>query len=159
MIKCPEIINELEAYRKGEAASELKALIAAHLDACPDCRSELKALEQLDVMLDTYQVAPPAVALGAELRRKTAAWENARPAYGFNPGWRRLGWLASAAAVMLAALIWLNQPFNNSNAEPEMIADIELLEDMEIAQLIEIDQDYDLLVSMPEIIDTYLNGE
>ena len=82
MIKCNEVINELEAYRRGETAGELKTLIASHLNACNACQSELKALEQLDTLLDAYQVAPVTDDLQAGLNKKLAKLEGA---YSTNP--------------------------------------------------------------------------
>ncbi|MBI5778889.1 MAG: zf-HC2 domain-containing protein [Planctomycetes bacterium] len=154
MIKCNEVINELEAYRRDETAPELKALIASHLGACPACQSELKALEQLDTLLDAYQVAPATGNLQAGLNQKIDKLERA---YRFHLGWRRVGLLASAAVVMVAALVWLVNPFNGSDTE--IIANIELLEDMETAQVADIVQDYELVEAMPEIMDADLNGE
>ncbi|HLD36046.1 MAG TPA: hypothetical protein VJC37_04935, partial [Planctomycetota bacterium] len=80
--------------------------------------------------------------------------------YRFHLGWRRAGLLASAAVVMVAAIIWLANPFaNNNQAEPEMLTNIELLQDMETAQVADIAQDYELVMAMPEIMDADLNGE
>jgi len=157
MIKCSEVINELETYRQNEVALELKALIASHLSSCKACRNELKALEQLDTLLDTYQVAPATGNLQAGLNQKIEKLESA---YRFHLGWRRAGLLASAAVVMVAAIIWLANPFaNNNQAEPEMLTNIELLQDMETAQVADIAQDYELVMAMPEIMDADLNGE
>ena len=154
MIKCNNVVNELEAYRQGEVTAELKTLITSHLDACHACRSELKALEQLDALLDAYQVAPVTGNLQAGLNQKLEKLERA---YRFHLGWRRVGLLASAAVVMVAATVWLINPFNGSDTE--IIANIELLEDMETAQVMDIAQDYELVEAMPEIMDADLNGE
>ena len=171
MIRCNEVINELEAYRRGETAGELKTLIASHLNACNACQSELKALEQLDTLLDAYQVAPVTDNLQAGLNKKLEKLENAystnpdgfserEPGTGrFHLGWRRVGLLASAAVVMVAATVWLVNPFNGSNTDTEIIANIELLEDMETAQVADIVQDYELVEAMPEIMDADLYGE
>jgi len=172
MIKCNEVINELEAYRRGETTGEFKTLIASHLDSCNACQKELKALEQLDNLMDAYRVAPTSGNLQAGLNKKLAKLEGAystnpdgfseqEPGTGrFHLSWRRAGLLASAAVVMVAAIIWLANPFNGNNqAEPEMLSNIELLQDMETAQMIDIVQDYELLVSMPEIMDVDLNEE
>ena len=159
MIACNQVINELEAYRHGEITSESKTLITAHLNSCNACQSELKALEQLDALLDTYQVAPASSNLRAGLNRKIEELDNARPIYGFHPGWRRVGLLASAAVVMIAALVWLVNPFNGSNTETEMMANIELLADMETAQVMDIAHDYELVEAIPEIMDADLNVE
>lgn len=159
MIKCTEILNELEAYRSNEVPPELTELISGHLKECQSCRAELKSLERLDELLGTYQITPAPRAIQAGLNRKISEWESARTSYRLHPIWRRAGWLASAAAVMLAALIWMVNPFSGANTEPEMLAEMDLLEDMEIAQLLELDQDYDLLAAMPEIIDIDIYGE
>ncbi|MEW6026206.1 MAG: hypothetical protein AB1599_02780 [Planctomycetota bacterium] len=156
MIKCNEVVNELEAFRKGEVSGELKSLIASHLNACPACKNELKALEQLETLLDAYTVAPADANLQAGFRRKLTEMERA---HHFHLSWRRVGLLASAAVVMVAALVWLVNPFNGSNNDTEIIANIDLLEDMETAQLADIVQDYELVVAMPEIMDADLNGE
>ena len=154
MIKCSEVINELEAYRQNEIASELKTLIASHLSSCTACQSELKALEQLDALLDAYQVAPATGNLQAGLNQKIEKLESA---YRFHLGWRRAGLLASAAVVMVAATVWLVNPFTGSDTE--IIANFELLDDMETAQVADIAQDYELVEAMPEIMDADLNGE
>ena len=153
MIKCNEVINELEAYRRGEAAPELKALIASHIGSCNACRSELKALEQLDTLLDAYTVAPATGNLRAGLNRKLEKLESI---HRFHMSWRRVGLLASAAVVMVAALVWLVNPFNGSINDTEIIANIELLENMETAQVMDITQDYELVEAMPEIMDADL---
>jgi len=155
MIKCNEVINELEAYRKDEVAPELKALIASHLNSCSVCRDELKALEQLDALLDAYQVAPAAGNLQAGLNLKLKELENAEPIYGIHL-WRQVGLWASAAVVLVAAMVWFVR--NNQN-ETEMLTNIELLQDMETTQVMDIAQDYELVEAMPEIMDADLNGE
>lgn len=154
MIKCNDVVNELEAYRQNNIAPELKALIASHLNSCTACRNELKALEQLDALLDAYQVAPATGNLQAGFNRKLEKLEST---YRFHLGWRRVGLLASAAVVMVAATVWLINPFNDSDTE--IIANFELLEDMETAQVMDIAQDYELVEAIPEIMDADLNGE
>jgi hypothetical protein len=111
-------------------------------------------LEQLDTLLDAYQVAPLTTNLQAGLNRKIEKLESS---YRFHLGWRRVGLLASAAVVMVAATVWLINPFNGSDTE--IIANFELLEDMETAQVADIVQDYELVEAMPEIMDADLNGE
>jgi hypothetical protein len=83
---CPEDW-EWMAYADGELAEERSALLSAHRDACPVCRTRLRAASELLALADEALLAvePP-----AKLRPRTR-------------GRRPLAWVASgvAAAVLL----------------------------------------------------------
>ncbi|MDE2292232.1 MAG: zf-HC2 domain-containing protein [Elusimicrobia bacterium] len=90
-----ELRLRLSAYRDGELAEPERAAVAAHLAACPGCRSEARAWEGLARFLLKDRPAPSSAAFTA---RVMAALPAAEP----EPGW---AWWAPAfglAAAMLA---------------------------------------------------------
>jgi len=56
---CDEVKDRLSAYLDGELDAATRAMIVAHLAACPSCRDELDALRSLWSTLDTWE-APKA---------------------------------------------------------------------------------------------------
>ncbi len=50
--------GRLEAFRDGEVSPEERRTLAAHLNACADCRRRLQELHCLAAMLNAYQTPP-----------------------------------------------------------------------------------------------------
>lgn len=168
MIKCNEVVPELEAYRKNEVSADLKGIIEIHLNTCSSCRQELYSLRQLDKLLEKYQPAPVTAGFAARLLERLEKEETKSNKYlVFN--WRRVGLLASVAVVLIAVIIWAISPFDSPSSlhdsqaslvENEIINNLELLENLETVQMMDdmnVD-DYELVEVLPEIMDVDLNG-
>lgn len=168
MIKCNEVIPELEAYRKNEVSADLKDIIKIHLNTCSSCRKELYLLQRMDELLEKYQPISVTSGFAARLLERLEKEELKSNKYSiFN--WRRVGLLASAAVVLIAVAIWVINPFGSPSslpdgqlglAENEIINNLELLENLETVQMMDdmnVD-DYELVEVLPEIMDVDLNG-
>ena len=92
-MQCPEVQEHLSAWLDGEIPKELQAALTMHLAGCPDCRSELEALERLDAALGRLE-APAPQGLADKVRRRLP-----RPA---SP-WRQS--LALAACLVLGIFL------------------------------------------------------
>lgn len=161
MIKCNEIVSELEAYRRNEVSADLKSIIETHLNACYSCRQELNSLRQLNELLEMYQPAPVTTGFTARLLARLENEQAGADKY-FIFNWRKVGLLASAAVVLVVVIIWMINPFNSSSSstENEIINNLELLENLETIQMMDdigVD-DYELVEVLPEIMDMDLNG-
>jgi predicted anti-sigma-YlaC factor YlaD len=159
MIKCNEVITELEAYRRNEISTGLKKLIDAHLDTCSSCRQELDSLRQLDKLLDNYQMASVTTGFAVRFRERLEN-EYTRTIKYFT--WRKIGLVASVAVVLVAVIIWIINPFSSlpSSTEKEIINNLDMLEDLETVQMMDVIgvDDYELVEVLPEIMDMDLNG-
>lgn len=94
-------IELLSAYLDREATPDEVARVEAHLDACPDCRSELEDLRRIAASVATLEVPPVPEGLRSRIaasiappRRRSRAW---------------IGAAASLAAVGLVATAWYLQ--------------------------------------------------
>jgi anti-sigma factor RsiW len=107
-MSCHHIQKRLSAYQDGEVGGEEKERIAAHLEACPACRSAYAELGQAWQMLETI----PEIEASAGFERRLFARINAVP----EPrSWWRLPWVdwvyraypapAIAAVVLLAGMV------------------------------------------------------
>ena len=102
MMRCDEIRPRLHAYVDGETAEPERVLVREHLAECPECGPEAAALERLsDGIRQAAPVYRAPEALRARIRaalraEATASAPVARPARG---------WLAYAAAILLAVAV------------------------------------------------------
>lgn len=95
--------EELIAYREGVAAR--RAVIAEHLAACEECRTELDRIEAVLAALDTMPVPNPGDDYGRQVWQQIAPRLPERSARWWQ-AWlepKRLGALASAAALLVIA--------------------------------------------------------
>jgi len=166
MIKCNEIVTELEAYRRNEISADLKNIMEVHLNTCSSCRQELESLQRLDKLLESYQMVPVTSGFATKLRERLEN-EEARTKKYFISNWRKVGLLASAAVVLITCAIWIINPFSSPSSLPdgqagstesEIINDLELLENLETVQMMDFMDDYELVEAFPEIMDMDLNG-
>jgi len=159
MNKCNEVVTELEAYRRDEISADLKNIVEVHLNTCHSCRQELQSLQQLDKLLESYQMVLVTSGFAAKLRERLENEKAVARKY-FIYNWRRVGLLASAAVVLIACAIWIMNPFTSpsSSTENEIISNLELLEDLDTVQMIDFMDDYELVEAFPEIMDMDLNG-
>lgn len=95
--------EELIAYREGVAAQ--RAVIAQHLAACEECRTELERIEAVLAALDTLPVPNPGDDYGRHVWQQIAPRLPERPARWWQ-AWlepKRLSTLAGVAALLVLA--------------------------------------------------------
>src|SRR5579875_1301518 len=68
-----EIADLLGAFALHSVDPDEDALVRAHLDGCPRCRSELDELEEIAAALATAHVEEPPADLWPEIARRTAS--------------------------------------------------------------------------------------
>jgi hypothetical protein len=103
----------LGAYALGDLPAEERAALAAHLEGCPDCREELRALEAVAALLpladpariEEPPVRPPAD-LGARIEAQIAS-ESSREGREKRRRRFRLGVGGAVATALVAALLAL----------------------------------------------------
>ena len=109
MSTCERLQAQLNSFLDGELDSTHSVSLSAHLDDCPDCRSELAALKATRSLLretsvpDGRQAQRQALAL----LRNAVAVERATPLRQFR--WQ--GVFASAAATALLAAVMVHYAF------------------------------------------------
>ena len=115
--------EELIAYKEGVAAQ--RAVIAQHLAACEECRTELERIEAVLAALDTLPVPNPGDDYGRHVWQQIAPRLPERPARWwqewFEP--RRLATMGALAAIIVAA--FLTGWFLRDRRTPDAIADKE----------------------------------
>lgn len=95
-MKCEESRMQLVDYLDDELARPEREQLAAHLQACPDCRELAKRLEQsLAVFKSAAVEAPVEKPAGEVIELPRLSWRRRR----------RGSWLAAAAAVVLLAAV------------------------------------------------------
>lgn len=97
--------EELIAYKEGVASQ--RAMIAQHLAACEECRTELERIEAVLAVLDTLPVPNPGDDYGRHVWQQIAPRLPERPARWwqewFEP--KRLGTLGAVAALIVLAFL------------------------------------------------------
>jgi len=121
-----EVHERLGAYAEGDLPLPLRALVDAHLDACAECRTELRALRETIDLLRSLPDPEPSAGLADAVMRRLAEGDGApglreRVAAGLAP-WLRPAWLAPAAALAGASVVFLalrtGGPWLRPAAEP-----------------------------------------
>ncbi|HHW91206.1 MAG TPA: anti-sigma factor, partial [Firmicutes bacterium] len=60
-MRCSEVREHLSSYMDGMLSAELMQAVDEHLSLCPDCREELRQLEETVALLRNLgEVEPPA---------------------------------------------------------------------------------------------------
>lgn len=103
-MQCHDVRQLADAYLAGELLVETQHEIVRHLEGCPACRADLESRQALRSQLRrAFLAAPdlaPAPAQLADWRERLALEAGARRR--FRPWWRRPGWVAAAAALVMA---------------------------------------------------------
>jgi hypothetical protein len=107
---CTDIKALLSGLVDDEVDQESRHAAERHLAECAACRAMLSEFETLNaaIALDAEQIAPEGVSadfIGAVLSRTVYATEPRRTTPSAWINWT--GWLAAAAALLLAASIWV----------------------------------------------------
>lgn len=112
------MLEWLPAYRDGELNPGLREMVEAHLQTCPDCQRELRALESLAAMLKTDRLPDitPAERFAAQvqLRLPRSTRPAARSSQQDHPRWvlgtalALIGAWAILQAALFIAVIFLN---------------------------------------------------
>jgi Putative zinc-finger len=123
----------LGAYALGDLPASERAAIAAHLEGCAECRTELRSLEGVAALLplaDPTRIEQPAVRppaeLGARIEAQIAA-ETSREGRERRQGRRRWwagGVIATAVVAALLALVVLPIGGENSSAQEVHFASV-----------------------------------
>lgn len=104
MTRCPSA-EQLAELASGLAGGDARDALAAHVEGCPQCSTQLAALAATWEQLDAWQVAEPRSGLAAEFRLLLDA-EPQTPVAAARRAevpWRL--WLAIAAALALVAVL------------------------------------------------------
>lgn len=108
-MKCPEVQDHLSAYLDGEVPEGLGRELAAHLEACADCRTELARLRRLEAALAALAASP-----APDVRDKVLG----RLRSPARPWWRSLSLAASLVLGLTLGSILAGKlnPYNLSQA-------------------------------------------
>jgi mycothiol system anti-sigma-R factor len=126
-VSCELSMTRLHAYLDGELDAAGAAEFERHLEACPDCEIRLNTESQLHSALQQaglYESAPASLRarIQARLRAPTAEAEPSKVvSISRRPSW---GWLAAAAALLLAAGLGWQQlgAFRNNSYDQTLAA-------------------------------------
>ena len=134
MAFCDRIGKQLAAYAVGGGRHRQRGRIDRHLEACPECRAELTALDRTAALVARLPVeSAPAGTWEAVRARLITRESTARPIHTtlFKPRWR----LALVAIALLAIAVGLLGPFPVNRARPVIIpmaqADTEMRANLE----------------------------
>lgn len=130
-MECREVQELLSAYYDAEMPAELRSSVAEHVQACARCGGELALFGELSAMARGLDDPEPPETVWAGIEAGLNAGENAasamRPAAGRGRAARkrRLGLLAAAALVMIAAgVVWMaGKTWHGMSPPGELAAD------------------------------------
>lgn len=107
MNRCPDR-GQWVLYAAGEVSARRRRALAAHLETCPTCRSECRAVERGLEALGALEAAPAVRPEAVEMLRRrlsvAAAHRASRP--GVVARVYRYRWVAAAAVLIAAALAY-----------------------------------------------------
>ena len=148
-----EIREHLVAYLDGELPEELHRRVEEHLAGCPSCAQELGGLKATGALLERWPAAEPS----AEARTRTwqALHARERPtvvrATG-RPVWVRalvrFGLPLAAAAAVIVAVVLPWQKGENGSAPDELIAELPVLENLEMLEALDVLTEWDNLQAL-----------
>lgn len=102
-----QFAEDLALYALGALDESAKVSIETHLRGCASCRHELDQLRGDAALLALSSSGPkPPARAKARLLDATAKEPRAQKAQVHAQWWSVLGWVATAAMVMVAALLW-----------------------------------------------------
>lgn len=121
-MKCPEVQDSLSRWLDGEMPEADRVALSAHLEQCPACMAELRALKRLDAALADLEVPLP-----SGLAKKVVS-RLSRPA----PPWYQS--LALAACLVLGLFLggaltgsFYQMPLNGNGND---LASLEVFQDL-----------------------------
>ena len=110
MKSCKEIQSQLADFAVGALQEPERAEIAGHLQKCPACQRELRALQRVGTVLDALPPEEATAGLWESIRREIKApkpeparapwWEMFLP-----PRWPRLAYAGLAATAIVAVAL------------------------------------------------------
>lgn len=102
-----QFAEDLALYALGALDAAAKTTIEAHLQECASCRRELEQLRGNAALLALSSAGPkPPARAKARLMAAIAQEPRARQQRARAPWWGVLGWVATAAAVVVAGMLW-----------------------------------------------------
>ena len=143
-MNCKKVLSRLHAYVDGEVPASLMREMEEHLGACPQCRSQVERIRQVDDILDGMSV--PLLPEGfsarvmAEARRRALPTPAKRPLLGLD--WMPLRSfadltvpmrLAACAMVLLACLLgmFMSRDLSLSSSPRTAVVEAENLDGFE----------------------------
>lgn len=115
---CSLIEPLLGAYLDGEVSSETGESLAAHLEACENCRRMLTQLAETDRLLRGFTPEYPTEQQWAALEQRVLAGAGRRAVWKV----AKTAVFAAAAALLLGAVVWFASNLENPVPEgPEAV--------------------------------------
>lgn len=134
----------------GQLEPDAASAVEAHVAGCPDCAARI---DEVRAVCAHLPATPAEASLGFDTRlRARLDAIDAAPARG----WARVfGWgVAPAVAMAVAFLALAPRPESGSaielEAEPALLADLALFEDLEAVELVDVVDDLDAIAGLPE---------
>ncbi len=117
------LLDALDAEQAGKRNAAAQSALAAHVENCPGCASELAALRRTLARLAEHQPAAPPAAYWTALRANVIRGLAVEAPPRRSPLLPRLAWGSlAAAALLLVALAWWQgrQPEPAGNRQPRL---------------------------------------
>jgi anti-sigma factor RsiW len=127
------LLDALDAEQAGRSEATAQAALAAHLETCPGCASELAALRRTLARLAEQRVAAPPAEYWPQLRANVLRGLAVDAAPRRAPLLPRLAWgsLAAAGLLLLAFAWWSErQPDSAGGQSPRQLVGQLALEDL-----------------------------
>ncbi|HHY36305.1 MAG TPA: DUF4349 domain-containing protein [Firmicutes bacterium] len=114
-MRCSEVCELLSSYMDGMLPAEQMQAVAEHLSLCPDCREELRLLEETVALLRTLgEVEPPADLKDSILKKVNASAKEGEQVVSIRDRlkkWGSLGGLVAVAACLLFVAVIIGPSF------------------------------------------------
>lgn len=113
-MKCRRIRGRLNAYVDRELDSSQMKAVAKHLRQCPECRSEVQALSQLDMKMRQLVSPEPSLGFNEKVMKEILSLQPKR-SHPFQRWVPALTYSLLFFAVLYMGILW-NQPLDERKA-------------------------------------------
>jgi anti-sigma factor RsiW len=157
-MSCRKQQKNLSALLDGELDDALAQSLSEHLARCASCQKEKAKLERSMQALGTYAVPSPSPSFDSDFSRRLrlakAEQEKARSPRRFLL-WGGFATATAAAAIALFALgVWRGGPAAPAQiVDVELAQNLELLEDYDVVSSLDILEDFDVVSNLDSLME------
>ncbi len=152
-LDCSELREELVAFDRGELAEDRRRAVEEHLRSCRDCADVHRLDQAIDAELAALDERDPIVSAPGFAGRVRAALDReievSREPRGRRvaAAWFRVSALAAAAVLLCVGVWWVSRP-DDTDADLDLIASLDVIEHYALVGDALASRDFDFVLAL-----------